>query len=70
MRIIIYEKEEFSGAVAGVAFTFLMILQCGFYLSYRSNITVVLELHRRRHLVRPEEPAPVRRLDGGDYSVA
>ena len=63
-RIIIYEKEKFSGAVAGVALaTFLMILQCGFYLGYQRDITVVLDSHRRRHLDRPEEPAPVRRLD-------
>ena len=44
LRIIIYEKEKFSGAVAGVAVaTFLMILQCGFYLGYRRDITVVLD---------------------------
>jgi putative ABC transport system permease protein len=44
LRIIIHEKEKFSGAVAGVALaTFLMILQCGFYLGYDRDITVVLD---------------------------
>jgi putative ABC transport system permease protein len=44
LRIIVNEKEKFSGAVAGVALaTFLMILQCGFYLGYDRDITVVLD---------------------------
>jgi putative ABC transport system permease protein len=44
LRIIVHEKEKFSGAVAGVALaTFLMILQCGFYLGYDRDITVVLD---------------------------
>ena len=44
LRIIIYEKEKFSGAVAGVALaTFLLILQCGFYLGYDRDITIVLD---------------------------
>jgi putative ABC transport system permease protein len=43
-RIIVHEKEKFSGAVAGVTIaTFLMILQCGFYLGYDRDITVVLD---------------------------
>ena len=43
-RIIIHEKEKFSGAVVGVALaTFLMILQCGFYLGYQRDITVVVD---------------------------
>lgn len=43
-RIIVYEKEKFSGAVVGVALaTFLMILQCGFYLGYQRDITVVID---------------------------
>src|SRR3954469_15787652 len=43
-RIIIHEKEKFAGAVVGVALaTFLMILQCGFYLGYDRDITVVLD---------------------------
>ena len=43
-RIVIYEKEKFSGAVVGVALaTFLMILQCGFYLGYQRDITVVID---------------------------
>ena len=38
-RIVIYEKEKFSGAVVGVALaTFLMILQCGFYLGYQREL--------------------------------
>jgi putative ABC transport system permease protein len=44
LRIIVHEKEKFSGAVAGVALaTFLMILQCGFYFGYDRDITVVLD---------------------------
>ena len=44
LRIIVNEKEKFSGAVAGVTLaTFLMILQCGFYLGYDRDITVVLD---------------------------
>jgi putative ABC transport system permease protein len=44
LRIIVNEKEKFAGAVAGVALaTFLMILQCGFYLGYDRDITVVLD---------------------------
>src|SRR3954454_17868848 len=44
LRIIVNEKEKFSGAGAGVALaTFLMILQCGFYLSYDRDITIVLD---------------------------
>jgi putative ABC transport system permease protein len=43
-RIIVNEKEKFAGAVVGVALaTFLMILQCGFYLGYDRDITVVLD---------------------------
>src|SRR3954466_12433833 len=43
-RIVIYEKEKFSGAVVGVTLaTFLMILQCGFYLGYQRDITVVID---------------------------
>src|SRR5262249_50036903 len=43
-RIIVNEKEKFSGAVVGVALaTFLMILQCGFYLGSAGDITVVLD---------------------------
>ena len=34
-RIVVHEKEKFSGAVVGVAIAvFLMILQGGFYLGY------------------------------------
>jgi putative ABC transport system permease protein len=44
LRIIVHEKEKFAGAVAGVTIaTFLMILQCGFYLGYDRDITVVLD---------------------------
>jgi putative ABC transport system permease protein len=44
LRIIVHEKEKFSGAVVGVSLaTFLMILQCGFYLGYDRDITVVLD---------------------------
>ena len=44
LRIIVDEKEKFSGAVAGVALAiFLMILQCGFYLGYDRDITVILD---------------------------
>jgi putative ABC transport system permease protein len=44
LRIIVNEKEKFAGAVVGVALaTFLMILQCGFYLGYDRDITVVLD---------------------------
>ncbi len=43
-RIVVHEKEKFSGAVVGVAIAvFLMILQGGFYLGYLQNITVVLD---------------------------
>jgi putative ABC transport system permease protein len=43
-RIIIHEKEKFSGAVIGMALaTFLMILQCGFYLGYLRDTTIVLD---------------------------
>src|SRR4051795_13197668 len=43
-RIIVHEKEKFSGATVGVALAvFLMILQWGFYLGYRRDITVVLD---------------------------
>jgi putative ABC transport system permease protein len=44
LRIIIHEKEKFAAAVAGVALaTFLLILQCGFYLGYDRDITIVLD---------------------------
>jgi putative ABC transport system permease protein len=44
LRIIIHEKEKFAGAVVGVALaTFLMILQCGFYLGYDRDITIVMD---------------------------
>jgi putative ABC transport system permease protein len=44
LRIIVNEKEKFAGAVAGVALaSFLMIVQCGFYLGYDRDITVVLD---------------------------
>jgi ABC-type lipoprotein release transport system permease subunit len=44
LRIIIFEKEKFSGAVAGVALaTFLLMLQCGFYFGYDRDITIVLD---------------------------
>jgi putative ABC transport system permease protein len=43
-RIIIHEKEKFSGAVIGMALaTFLMILQCGFYMGYLRDTTIVLD---------------------------
>lgn len=42
LRIIVHEKEKFGGAVAGVALAiFLMLLQWGFYLGYKRDITVV-----------------------------
>jgi putative ABC transport system permease protein len=43
-RIVVHERDKFSGAVAGVAIAvFLMILQWGFYLGYLRDITVVLD---------------------------
>jgi putative ABC transport system permease protein len=42
--IIVHEKEKFAGAVGGVALAiFLMLLQAGFYLGYKRDITAVLD---------------------------
>jgi putative ABC transport system permease protein len=44
VRIIIHEKEKFAGAVAGVTIAvFLMVLQWGFYLGFKRDITIVLD---------------------------
>jgi putative ABC transport system permease protein len=44
IRIILYEKTKFVGAVAGVALAiFLVILQWGFYFGYRHDTTVVMD---------------------------
>ena len=43
IRIILYEKTKFAGAVAGVGLAiFLVLLQWGFYFGYRRDTTVVL----------------------------
>ena len=44
IRIILYEKARFAGAVAGVALAiFLVLLQWGFYFGYRRDTSVVLD---------------------------
>jgi putative ABC transport system permease protein len=44
IRIILHEKEKFAGAVGGVALAiYLMLLQWGFYLGFKRDITVVLD---------------------------
>lgn len=45
IRIILHEKTKFAGAVAGVALAVtLVILQWGFYLGYKRDTTVVINL--------------------------
>jgi len=44
LRIMIHEKEKFLGAVVGVTLAlFLVLLQSGFYLGYKRDITVILD---------------------------
>ncbi len=44
LQIIVHEKEKFLGAVTGVTLAlFLVILQSGFYLGYKRDITVILD---------------------------
>jgi len=44
LLIIVHEKEKFLGAVVGVTLAlFLVLLQSGFYLGYKRDITVILD---------------------------
>jgi putative ABC transport system permease protein len=44
LKIILHEKEKFLGAVVGVTLAlFLVLLQSGFYLGYKQDITVILD---------------------------
>jgi putative ABC transport system permease protein len=43
-QIIVHEKEKFLGAVVGVTLAlFLVLLQSGFYLGYKRDITAILD---------------------------
>ena len=45
IRIILHEKTKFAGAVAGVTLAMsLVLLQWGFYLGYKRDTTVVINL--------------------------
>jgi len=65
MKIVLYEKEKFLGAVVGVTLAlFLVILQSGFYLGYRRDITVILDSIDADIWIAPKGQLT---FDGWDY---
>lgn len=65
MKIVLYEKEKFLGAVVGVTLAlFLVILQSGFYLGYRRDITVILDSINADVWIAPKGQLT---FDGWDY---
>ena len=65
MKIVLYEKEKFLGAVVGVTLAlFLVILQSGFYLGYRRDITVILDSIDADVWIAPKGQLT---FDGWDY---
>jgi putative ABC transport system permease protein len=65
MKIVLYEKEKFLGAVVGVTLAlFLVILQSGFYLGYKRDITVILDSIDADVWIAPKGQLS---FDGWDY---
>jgi putative ABC transport system permease protein len=65
MKIVLYEKEKFLGAVVGVTLAlFLVMLQSGFYLGYKRDITVILDSYDADVWIAPKGQLS---FDGWDY---
>jgi putative ABC transport system permease protein len=65
MKIVLHEKEKFLGAVVGVTLAlFLVILQSGFYLGYKRDITVILDSIDADVWIAPKGQLS---FDGWDY---